>query len=65
MLINTTKTKVVLITAPQKRVYLHNNNLQLTYNNEAFSVVSCEKIDNNLTWTNHTDAVVKKVVSNL
>ena len=70
MLINTTKTKVMLITTPQKRVYLNNYVLQLKYNNEALSVVACEKIlgvliDNNLTWTNHIDAVAKKIVSNL
>ena len=58
MLINTTKTKVILITTPQKQLYLNNYSLQLTYNNEALSVVACEKIlavfmDNNLTWTNH------------
>ena len=56
----------MLITTPQKRVYLNKYNLQLTYNNEALSVVPCENIlgvfiDNNLTWTNHTDVVVKKL----
>ena len=70
MLINTTKTKVMLITTPQRRVNLNNYNFHLTYTNEALSVVICEKIlgvfiDNNLTWTNHTDAVAKKIVSNL
>ena len=70
MLINTTKTKVMLITTPQRRVNLNNYNFHLTYTNEALSVVTCEKIlgvfiDNNLTWTNHTDAVAKKIVSNL
>ena len=70
MLINTTKTKVMLITTPQRRVNLNNYNFYLTYTNEALSVVTCEKIlgvfiDNNLTWTNHTDAVAKKIVSNL
>ena len=59
----------MIITKPQKQVYLNNYNLQLTYNNEALSVVLCEKIvgvfiDNNLTWKNHTDAVVKKIVPN-
>ena len=38
-LINTTKTKVMFITTPQKQVYLNNYNLQLTYNNEVLSVV--------------------------
>ena len=70
MLINTTKPKVMLITTPQKRTHLNNNNLQLTYNNKELSVVGSDKIlgvliDNNLTWTNHIDAVAKKIVSNL
>ena len=70
MLINTTKPKVVLITTPQKRGYLNNYNLQLNYNSEALSVVPCENtlglfIDNSLTWTDHTHAVVKKIVFNL
>ena len=70
MLTNTAKTKVILITTPQKQIHLNNNNLQLTYNNEELSVVASDKIlgvliDNNLTWTNHIDAVVKKIVSNL
>ena len=70
MLINTTKTKAMLITTPQKRIYLNNNNLQLNYNNEQLSVVANDKIlgvliDNNLTWTNHIDVLTKKIVSNL
>ena len=45
----------MIITIPQKRVYLNNYNLQLTYSNAALSVGLCEKvvgviIDNNLTW---------------
>ena len=70
MLISTTKTKVLLITTPQKRIHLNNNILQLTYNTENLSVVACEKIlgvliENNLTWANHINAVAKKIVSNL
>ena len=70
MLINTTKTKAMLITTPQKRIDLNNNNLQLNYNNEELSVVANDKIlgvliDNNLTWTNHIDVLTKKIVSNL
>ena len=44
MLINTTKTKAMLITTPQKRIHLNNNNLQLTCNNEELSVVANDKI---------------------
>ena len=70
MLKITAKTKVMLITTPQKRIHLNNNNLQLTYNNEELSVVASDKIlgvliDNNLTWTNHIDVVAKKIGSNL
>ena len=70
MLINTTKTKAMLITTPQKWIHLNNNNLQLTYNDEELSVVANDKIlgvliDDNLTWTNHIDALTKKMVSNV
>ena len=73
MLINTAKTKVMLLTTPQKRILLNKYMLLLTLNNEKLTVVSSDKIlgihiDNNLTWTNHTyygNAVAKKIVSNL
>ena len=60
----------MLITTPQKWIHLNNSKLQLAYNNEESSVVASDKIlgiliDNNLTWTNHIDAVAKKIVSNL
>ena len=65
MLINTAKTKVMLLTTPQKRIHLNKDMLQLTLNNEKLTVVSSDKIlgihvDNNLTWTDHTNAVAKK-----
>ena len=44
MLINSTKTKAMLITTPPKRINLNNNNLQLTYNDEELSVVANDKI---------------------
>ena len=70
MLINTAKTKVMLLTTPQKRIHLNKNMLLLTLNNEELKVVSSDKIlgihiDNNLTWTDHTNAVSKKIASNL
>ena len=65
MLINTAKTKVMLLTTPQKRIHLNKDMLLLTLNNEKLTVVSSDKIlgihiDNNLTWTDHTNAVAKK-----
>ena len=70
MLINTAKTKVMLFTTPQKHIHLNENTLKLTLNNEILTVVTSDKIlgihiDNNLTWADHTNAVAKKVVSNL
>ena len=65
MLINTSKTKVMLITTHQKRSHLNEDMLQLTYKGDPLTLVGNEKIlgifvDNNLTWTNHIDAIVKK-----
>ena len=56
MLLNTEKTKAMLITTSQKRLHLHNDILLLTYNNDALNSVENEKflgvpIDNNLTWS--------------
>ena len=70
MLINTAKTKVMLLTTPQKRIHLNENTLKLTLNNEILTVVTSDKIlgvhiDNNSTWTDHINAVAKKMVSNL
>lgn len=70
MLINTTKTKVMVITTNQKRAHLNKGILQLTYNNDTLTMIESDKIlgvhvDNNLTWTNHIDAIAKKVASNL
>ena len=70
MLINTAKTKVMRLTTPQKRIHLNENTLKLTLNNEILTVVTSDKIlgvhiDNNLTWTDHINAVAKKMVSNL
>ena len=60
----------MLLTTPQKRIHLNKDMLLLTLNNEKLTVVSSDKIleihiDNNLTWTDHTNAVAKKIASNL
>ena len=70
MLLNTEKTKAMLITTSQKRLHLHNDILLLTYNNDALNSVENEKvlgvrIDNNLTWSIHINFIAKKISSNL
>ena len=56
MLLNTYKTKAMLMSTSHKQFYLHNDILHLTYNNDALNTVENEKvlgvcIDNNLTWS--------------
>ena len=70
MLLNTEKTKVMLITTLQKRLHLHDNILNLTFNNYTLKNVDNDKvlrvhIDNNLTWSIHIQFIVKKISSNL
>ena len=60
----------MLITTPQKRLHLQYNILHLTYNNEILKNIENDKvlgfhIDNNLTWTVHTEFIAKKIASNL
>ena len=70
MLLNTEKTKAMLITTSHKRLHLQNDILLLTYNNDALNSVENEKIlgvhiDNNLTWSIHINFIAKKISSNL
>ena len=70
MLLNTDKTKAMLITTSQKRPHLHNDILLLTYNNDALKSVENEKvlgvrIDNNLTWSIYINFIAKQISSNL
>ena len=65
MLLNTDKTKTMLITTSQKRPHLHNDILLLTYNNDALNSVENEKvlgvrIDNNVTWSIHINFIAKQ-----
>ena len=58
MLINTEKTKLMLIASRQKRRTLIDGNLKLAYNNLELQTSSIEKIlgvyvDENLVWNNH------------
>ena len=64
------ETKVMLITTSQKRLHLHDNVLNLTFNNDTLKNVDNDKvlgvhIDNNLTWSIHIQFMVKKISSNL
>ena len=72
MLLNTAKTKVMLITTVQKHLHFNNNYmyLHLTDKNDTLKTVETEKvlgvhIDNNLTWSVHIDSIAKKISSNL
>ena len=70
MVINTAKTKLMLITTHQRRTVLNTNNLILTLNNEDLNTIEKDKIlgvsvDNNLSWTGHIDLLCKKISSNL
>ncbi len=65
MVINSAKTKVMLITTHQKRTCLNKHELNLKYNNEELGTIMNDKIlgvwvDNNLSWTIHVDKVSKK-----
>ena len=64
MLLNTDKTKAILIAASQKLLHLHNDVLHITYNNDVLNSVENEKvlgvrIDNNLTWSIHSILLLK------
>ena len=70
MVINTTKTKVMLITTHQKRASLINGQLSLQLNDNELNMITNDKvlgiiIDHNLTWSQHVDKVCKKVTTNL
>ena len=65
MILNSSKTKVMLVTTYQKRQPLTNDHLDLTYNKESLNMISNDKIlgvfvDNNLTWSNHIMHLTKK-----
>ena len=58
MVLNTDKTKVMLITSRQKRLSMHNPVLSLTYSDIDINMTQADKIlgvhvDDNLMWNNH------------
>ena len=70
MILNSSKTKVMLVTTKQKRQGLNTDNLDLNFNNESLNMISNDKIlgvyvDNNLTWTDHIKHLTKKIASNI
>ena len=68
MLLNTEKTKVMLISTRQKRIRLDTRLLSLTYNETDLQLTTGDKIlgvyiDENFQWNNHFQFVCKKVSS--
>ena len=66
MIINSLKTKVMLVTTNQKRQRLENEKLDLKFNNETLNTISNDKIlgvfvDKNLNWTDHIKHLTKKI----
>lgn len=70
MLINTDKTKLMLLTSRQKRNNIPSDKLTLEYNSFELHVSSNEKvlgvyIDENLLWNNHFQQISKKISAHL
>ena len=70
MTLNSSKTKVMLVTTNQKRQRLNKENLDLNFQNEPLNTISNDKIlgvfvDNNLTWTDHIKHLTKKIASSI
>ena len=68
MVLNTDKTKVMLITSRQKRTVLNDAVLNLQYSDIDISMTTCDKIlgiqvDDNLTWNSHFNFLSKKLSS--
>ena len=66
MVLNSEKTKVMLITTCQKRQRLPSTALKLKYNDESLKTISNDKIlgvfvDNNLIWSDHVKHICKKI----
>ena len=70
MILNSSKTKVLLVTTTQKRQRLHNETLDLKFNNESVNMISNDKIlciyvDNNLNWSDHIKHLSRKITSSI
>lgn len=69
IVINTEKTKAMLVTTRQKRSRI-NDNLKISLHDMHLSLVSNEKvlgvqIDDNLSWTQHVSKISKKISTNV
>ncbi|MEW8547445.1 MAG: reverse transcriptase family protein [Candidatus Thiodiazotropha sp.] len=70
MVLNTDKTKVMLITSRQKRANLKDKNISLKYNDFDLKITCSDKIlgvhiDENLMWNDQFQFLTRKVSSNL
>ena len=70
MVLNTEKTKVLLITTPHKRARLGDNSLSLSFKNIQLKSSQNEKllgvyINENLKWDGHVNKIRKKILTNL
>ena len=70
MVLNSTKTKVMLITTNQKRQRLNKDGLDLHYKADTLQTVTNDKIlgvfvDNNLMWSEYIKHMSKKIASNI
>ena len=68
MILNSSKTKVMLVTTNQRRLRLPNDSLDLKFNNETLNMITNDKIlgvfvDNNLSWSDHIKHLTKKIAS--
>ena len=69
MVINTAKTKCMLITTEQRRHHLRNNQLAITLNNRELQQVKQHKVigvvvEEKLQWCGHVNGVFKNVSQN-
>ena len=70
LVLNTNKTKVMLITSRQKRLSMQNHVLSLTYSDIDIKMTHADTIfgvhvDDNLMWNNHFQHVLKNISSYL
>ena len=70
MVLNTAKTKIMLITTRQKWLHISTEDMALTYNDETLNNISDDKIlgvqvDDHLLFSNHIDKIARKITSNI
>ena len=68
MILNTQKTKVMLLSTRQKRLHIDESIFVLNYNNTQLQVTTCDKIlginiEQNMQWNDHFQVVCKKMSS--